>query len=105
MPGRRLVNLLCAARFPSSLGTGFFFAMTDKLRYTVQIRDGLRWRTVKAFPPSHFPQKSPYNQDQDYGYAVAARLAALIHLESKAAGKPCRVVLMPFNVVACRVPQ
>lgn len=80
--------------------------MKTGLRYTVQIRDGLRWQTVKALPPSHFPQRSPHKPDLDYGFAVAARLAALIHSDSKrGAGKPCRVLLMPGNVVAHQVPS
>lgn len=56
------------------------------LRYTVQVRNGLRWYTVRTFQPS-----------SDGGFALADKVA---EIGARQHDKPFRVLLMPFNVLA-----
>lgn len=58
---------------------------TPALRYTLQLRDGLRWHTVKTYQPG----------DEDF--RVLERVVFMLAGQTK---KPARLLLMPFNVLA-----
>ena len=59
--------------------------MIPALRYTLQLRHGLRWRTVKTYRPG------------DEEFRVLDRVVFLLAGKAK---KPARLLLMPFNVLA-----
>jgi hypothetical protein len=74
---------------------------TPALRYTVQVRDGRRWYTVKTFTPEHWSADVDREQIDDRGFKFAEKFARVCQRDGQGVkGKPFRVLLMPFNVVA-----
>lgn len=59
--------------------------MKGQLRYTLQVRNGLRWHTARTWRPG----------DQEFRV-----LERMVFLGANEWGKPVRLLLMPFNILA-----